>query len=46
MMSISENLTITRYDLLKKATDKYEKNMVWSREGRIMVSINSLADLN
>ena len=41
-MSISENLTITRYNLLKKAAEKYGKNMVWSHEGRIMTKINGM----
>ena len=40
-VSISENLTQLRYDLLQKAGEKYGKNNVWSIEGRVMTIINN-----
>ena len=39
-ISISEKLTRYRYNLLKKAVDKYWKNKGWSQDGRIMTKIN------
>ena len=52
-ISISENLTKTRYVLLKAATLKLGRGNVWSNDGRIMtkmndryINITSLEDLN
>jgi hypothetical protein len=52
-ISISENLTKTRYVLLKAATLKLGKGKVWSNDGRIMtkmndryINISSIEDLN
>ena len=39
-VSISENLTKYRYDLLKKSQAKYGINKVWTSEGRILTKIN------
>ena len=52
-VSISENLTQTRYHLLNAAKAKFGRENVWSSDGRIMTKldneykvINSLDDLN
>ena len=49
---ITESLTSIRYDLLRKAQEKYGHRMVWSSEGRVFtktngkpVLISSIADL-
>ena len=39
-ISISENLTHTRYVLLKAASEKLGRGNVWSSDGRIMSKIN------
>ena len=40
-ISITENLTKSRLDLLKKANDKYGKGKCWSQEGRIFTKIGN-----
>ena len=40
-MYISENLTKTRYELLKAAIIKFDKGNVWSSDGRITTKINN-----
>ena len=39
-ISISENLTKIRYNLLKLATEKYGKGSTWSDEGRVIAKID------
>ena len=38
-MTITENLTRLRYDLYKRALQKFGKGNVWTMEGRIMYKI-------
>ena len=39
-ISISENLTKNRYNLLKEAIDKYGRGNVWTIDGRVTTKIN------
>ena len=39
-VSISENLTKYRYDILKKSQAKYGMDKVWTSEGRVLTKIN------
>ena len=39
-ISLSESLTKFRYQLLRKAEEKYGRGKVWSKEGHIMTKEN------
>ena len=39
-ISISENLTHTRYELYKSAISKFGKGKVWTSDGRITTKVN------
>ena len=39
-VTITENLTRSRYELYKNAMSKFGKTNVWTLEGRVMINID------
>ena len=40
-VSLSENLTKTRYEIYKAAVTKYGRDKVWTNEGRTLTKVNN-----